>query len=69
MTDEQKTTREESRTPFEDMPFEAMMQKMMNQMGSSFDCTEMMSHMMTMCRKKPVHGEKEKSTTETTKNK
>ncbi len=68
MTDEQKTTQEEPRAPFEGMPFAAMMRKMMGQQGGGCgcDCTEMMSQMMTMCGGTPAQGEEEKTTTETT---
>ena len=64
MTDEQKTTQEEPRTPFEGMPFAAMMQKMMGQQGSGCDCAEVMSQMMTMCGQ--TQTEEEKNTTKTT---
>ncbi len=64
MTDEQKTTQEESSTPFEDMPFAAMMQKMMGQQGSGCGCAEMMSQMAPMCG--GVQNEEEKTTTKTT---
>ena len=47
MTDEQKTTQEESRTPFAGMPFAAMMEKMMGQQGQGCNCMEMMSQMMS----------------------
>ncbi len=46
MSNEQKTTQEESRSPFEGLPFAAMMEKMMSQQGQGCDCLEMMSQMM-----------------------
>lgn len=66
MTDEQKTTQEEPRAPFENMPFAAMMRKMMGQQGGGCgcDCAEMMSQMMATCGQ--AQTEEEKTTTETT---
>ena len=49
MTDKQKTTQEESRMPFESMPFTEMMQKMMGWQWQGCDCAKMMSQMMAMC--------------------
>ena len=49
MTDKQKTTQEESRVPFERMPFTEMMQKMMGWQWQGCDCAKMMSQMMAMC--------------------
>jgi hypothetical protein len=46
MSDKQKTTQKESRTPFEGLPFGAMMAKMMGRQGQSCGCMEMMSQMM-----------------------
>ncbi len=46
MSNEQKTTQKESRSPFEGMPFVAMMEKMMSQQGQGCGCAEMMSQMM-----------------------
>ncbi|MFQ5580925.1 MAG: hypothetical protein ACE5FZ_09955 [Nitrospiria bacterium] len=68
MTDEQKTTQEEPRAPFEGIPFAAMMRKMMGQQGSGCDCAtqSMMSQMMAMCG--GAQTEEEKTTTETTQN-
>ena len=65
MTDEQKTTHEEPRAPFEGMPFAAMMRKMMGRQGSGCDCVGMMSQMMAMCGETPAQS-KEQTTTETT---
>ena len=47
MSDEQKTTQEESRDPFAGMPFAAMMEKMMGQQGQGCGCKEMMSQLMS----------------------
>ena len=49
MTDKQKTTQEEPRTLFENMPFAAMMQKMVGRQWPGCDCAKMMSQMMAMC--------------------
>lgn len=51
MTDKQKTTPEEPRTPFEGMPFAAMMRKMMGRRGPNCGCTtpNAIPHMMAMC--------------------
>ena len=51
MTDKQTTTQEESRVPFESMPFAAMMQKMMGRQGPGWNCAtpNMISQMMAMC--------------------
>jgi hypothetical protein len=49
MTDKQKTTQEESRMPFESMPFTEMMQKMMGWQWQGCDCAKMMSQVMAMC--------------------
>ncbi len=46
MTFEQKTTQEKSHTPFEDLPFASMMEKMMSGSGKDSGCMEMMSQMM-----------------------
>ena len=64
MTDEHKTTQKEPRAPFEDIPFAAMMEKMMGQQGSGCDCAEMISQMMTTCGQ--AQTEEEKTTTKTT---
>jgi len=45
MTDEQKTTQEESNAPFEGMSFAAMMMKMMGQQAGSCNCAAMMTAM------------------------
>ena len=58
MTDEQKATQENQRTPFDVTSCMAMMEKMMGQQGC--DCTEMMSQMMAMCCR--VQGEPEETT-------
>jgi hypothetical protein len=51
MTDKQKTTPEESRVPFESMPFAAMMKKMMGWQGQGWNCAtqSVMSQMMARC--------------------
>ncbi len=46
MSDEQKTTQQESCPPFEGMPFAEMMEKMMSQQGQGCGCQMMMSQMM-----------------------
>ncbi len=66
MSDEQKTTQEEPHAPFENMPFAAMMQKMMGQQWQSCDCGKMMSQMMAMCggaqsEQEPVAEKNQKS--------
>ena len=46
MSNEQKTAQKESHSPFEGMPFAAMMEKMMGQQGQGCGCADMMSQMM-----------------------
>jgi hypothetical protein len=46
MTDEQKTTQEKCCAPSEDMPFAAVMEKILGQQDEGCDCIEMMSQMM-----------------------
>jgi len=78
MCNEQKSTRKESSIPCGDMPFAAMMEKMMGQQGPGCGCTgpgvmsQMMgqqgmgcdcSEMMAMCG---AARDKEETTSETT---
>ncbi len=46
MSDEQKTAQEKPHDPFADLPFAAMMKKMMGQQGGGCGCFEMMSQLM-----------------------
>jgi hypothetical protein len=65
MTDKQKTTQEEPHAPFEDMPFAAMMKKMMGgQQGGGCNCAEMMAQMTAMCGGAQATGETEASAQE-----
>lgn len=49
MSDEQKTSQEEPRGPFNDIPFAAMMEKMMGRQGKGCDGAEIMSQMLAKC--------------------
>ena len=59
MSDQQKSTQDNPRTPWEDMPFAGMMQEMMGQMGEGCGCTDGMSQMMAMCCGTQEKGETE----------
>ena len=64
MTDQQKNTQKKPHAPSEEMPFAAMMQKMMGWQGRCCDCVETMSQMMKTCCQS--RAEEEKTTTKTT---
>ncbi len=59
MTDQQKNTQDNFRTPWEGMPFAGMMQEMMDQQGEGCGCSDMMPQMMAMCREMQEKGETE----------
>ncbi len=49
MTDQQKNTQDNPRTPWEGMPFTGMMQKMMGQQGEGCGCSDMMGQQGEGC--------------------
>ena len=52
MNEKPKNNKEETRSPWEGMPFAEMMRKMMDQQGErpGFNCAEMMSQVMKKVR-------------------
>jgi len=61
MTEQQKSTQDNLRTPWENMPFAEMKEKMMGQQGEGCGCADMMSQMMSICGNIQEKGETEES--------